>query len=245
MRGTTTLAAATMIAALGLSPTRAAEIRTFDLPAFDAVDISSGVDAEIIVGGDQLVRAEAEDRDILDKLELSVRNGRLTVEIDRNFLDFIFDGGLSEWFSGGPKITVYLSAPVLTWLEASSGSDVRVRGMTGDNLSIDAASGAVIDARELSAGFIAVDGSRGAWAGVSGSCERLQGDVSSGATLSLRKLICRHAQVEASSGARVSVHATESVDAEASSGGRVDVFGAPRVIEVDTSSGGDVDFRGS
>ena len=239
------LSAAAMVLAFGISPSASAETRTFDLPAFDAVTVTSGVDAEIIVGGDQSVRAEAESGDILDKLELSVRNGRLTIEIDRNFLDFIFDGGLSEWFSGGPKVTVHLTTPVLTELEARSGSDVRARGMTGDNLSIDASSGATIDARELTADFVAVDGSSGAWAGVSGTCSRLQGDVSSGAQLSLSELICRDVRVEASSGARASVYATESIEAEASSGGKVGVSGGPREIEVDTSSGGDVDFRGS
>jgi len=49
--------------------------------------------------------------------------------------------------------------------------------------------------------------------------------------------------VDASSGGQAEVFASASVDAEASSGGNVDVAGGPNDIEIDTSSGGDIDIN--
>lgn len=235
---------AAMAAALCTVPILAsAETRDFDLEPFDAVAVTSGVDAEIAVGGEQSVRAEARDGDILDKLRLTVRDDKLEIEIDRIFLEFLFEGGLGEWLAGGPNVTVYVTVPELTEVDAHAGSDVTAEGMVGRKLSVSATSGARLVAQDVEAGFLAVDASSGASAKVVGSCDRLEAETSSGARLQAEDVTCEDVRVQASSGGQASVHATVSVDAAASSGGGIDVWGRPDDIEIDTNSGGDVDFR--
>ncbi len=236
-----------LIASLGLvaliSAADAAE-RQFEVDPFDAVTITSGIDAQIVPGDERSVRAEG-DRDIIDKLDVTVRNGRLRIEISRNLMDFLFDGGLREWIEGGPAVMVFVTAPELRDVEARSGSDVTVDGMSGANLGLSASSGAQLDARGVDARFVSVAVSSGGSAEVSGTCERSDVEASSGADARLANLTCQDVRVEASSGGQATVSAMTSIDADASSGGQIDVWGSPEDIRIDTSSGGDVDFRGT
>jgi len=124
-------------AAFVLSPAALAETRNFDLPAFDEIHVSTGIKAEIVVGGDQSVVVEAEDDDDLDELEISVINGKLRIKLERSFFE-----SLRNWFSEGPRLTARVSVPALTELEASSGADVDTSGMSGQYLVVSASSGA-------------------------------------------------------------------------------------------------------
>lgn len=225
----------------GFSVTAMAETRTFNVEAFDRIKVSSGLEVELSVGAAQTIRAESDDSKVLGELDIKVRNGELRIELDRKFLDFI--GGLGKMLSGGPGVTVFITAPVVTGLEARSGSEILARGMTGHSLTFEVKSGSQITASEIEAQFIEVDGSTGAAAELLGTCARLQADVSTGAILRLGRLECMVVHAEASTGARVTVRATQTIKAEASSGGQVNVSGNPTSIDTDTSSGGDVDFR--
>jgi hypothetical protein len=230
----------TMFAAAAslLSPAALAETRNFDLPAFDEIHVSSGIKAEIVVGGDQSVVVEAEDDDDFDELEISVRNGKLRIGLERSFFE-----SLRDWFSEGPKLTSRISVPALTELEASSGADVDAKGMSGQYLVVGASSGARLAIDEVNGEDVSASASSGARLDASGTCGRIDASVSSGGRLNLARLECEDVSVDASSGGQAEVFASASVDAEASSGGNVDVAGGPNDIEIDTSSGGDIDIN--
>jgi hypothetical protein len=230
----------TMFAAAAslLSPAALAETRNFDLPGFDEIHVSSGIAAEIVVGGDQSVVVEAEDDDDFDELEVSVRNGKLRIELERRFFK-----SLRDWFSEGPKITASVSLPALTELEASSGADVDASGMFGQYIVVGASSGARLTIDEVNGEEVSASASSGARLDASGTCGRIDANVSSGGRLNLDRLECKDVRIDASSGGRAEVFASASVDAEASSGGSVDVTGGPNDIEIDISSGGNIDFN--
>ena len=242
MRTAVTLALGTAIG-LSLAGTAMAESRTFELTDFDKVDIATGLDAVVTQGDSFSVIATSGSSQALENLQLDVTGGVLTARLDQSFLDFILSGGLvGMLLSSGNAVTIDITLPALSGIEASSGADVRARGVTTDQLSLNASSGANIELAEATLGTVQLESSSGADIDISGTAESVEAEASSGADIDAEKLVAASATAKASSGAGISVHATGAIRAEASSGGDVDVYGNPRARDVDASSGGDVNF---
>ena len=209
--------------------------KSFDVEPFTAVEISSGLNAVVSVGGDLTVSAESGRQDSLDELMIEVENGTLRAWTDWNLFDLLD-------FGNEGQTTITITVPELTGATANSGADVDITGMTGDRLSLDASSGASVDARQLAGGRVTAEASSGARLQAAGECDEMTAEASSGALVDVRSVVCEAATAEASSGAHADVHATRAVEAEASSGGGVTVFGKPGETRVDSSSGGNVVF---
>lgn len=236
---------AIMAAAAGLliSTAAYADSKTYDLRDFDKIDIATGLDAVVKLGDSFSVTATSGSPQALDNLQLDVTGGVLVARFDQSFLDFILSGGLvGMLLSSGNALTIEVTMPALSAIEASSGADVHAQGLAGDQLNLNASSGANIDVIDAKLGAVQIGASSGADVSVSGLAESVEAEASSGAGIDAEDLVSASATVNASSGASVSVHATGSISAEASSGGDVDVYGNPRARDVDASSGGDVDF---
>lgn len=230
------LAIAALAAGLITAPAAAlAASRTFELEAFTAVDISSGINAEITVGPAQSVRAESPRQDELDELIVEVRNGKLTARTDWNLLEL--------FTLGDRQTTLFITVPALVSAEASSGASVDVTGIAGDEVTLESSSGADIDARAAAGKTFKLEVSSGAGIDVEGACGNARARLSSGATLDAEGLECTDVEVEASSGATARIFASASVKAEASSGAAIEVHGRPAKVEQDQSSGGDIELK--
>ncbi|HEY9009834.1 MAG TPA: head GIN domain-containing protein [Devosia sp.] len=227
------IALVTLAPAMGL----AAE-RTYDLPAFTAIDISSGIDAEVTVGGTQSIKATAPDESHLDELKIDVQNGTLKVWRDWDLDLFSLFEGL-----GDPKTKLTIAVPALTSAAASAGSDVDVSGMSGEAISIEASSGAELKATDLRAVSINANASSGSDLSANGTCATVTVNASSGADIDFEDLACTDATVNASSGSDVELHANGALKAEASSGSDIKVRGTPKTTEIEESSGGRVDLE--
>ena len=227
------VALAALAPALGL----AAE-RTYDLPAFTAIDISSGIDAEVTVGGTQSIKASAPDETHLDEMKIDVQDGTLMVWRDWDLdLFSLFDG------MGEPDTKLVIAVPVLTSAVASAGSDVAVSGMSGDAISIEASSGADLKATDIQAVSINATASSGSDLRANGTGTSVAIDASSGSDVDFEDLACTDATVNASSGSDVDLRANGTLKAEASSGSDVSVRGTPTTTEMEESSGGRVDME--
>lgn len=203
---------ALMISAMGAAmagPAFAAE-KTFDVGDFTRVSVSAGIEAEISVGPAPSARAEGTDEG-LKKLDVYVDGDELVI---RRKPQSGFNWGR------GQKVTVYVTTPSLTALEASSGSGAKASGVKAANFNADVSSGAS--------------------ASIVGTCEALSADASSGASLDAEGFTCKSVVADASSGASARVHASDKIVADASSGGSVRVYGGPDSVDIDESSGGDV-----
>lgn len=214
----------------------AAEIRVYDVAAFDSVSVSAGIAAVIVVGGAQSVVADAANAAVLERLKVEVRGTKLDIGIEWNLLDFLLNLGQHR------QITVNVGAPRVGAVSASSGADVDVTGMNGDGLSLDASSGASLVVKGVAGTDVRLNASSGAGLDASGTCDRLFADASSGANVDARGLICKRVDANASSGGHASVFASEAADAEASSGGGVSILGNALQVDRETSSGGGVDI---
>jgi hypothetical protein len=237
--------------ALMAGPAMAAQ-KTIELPPFTSVHLTSGIDANITVGGTQSVEADAPDAGVLEDMKIRVVNGELEAWFDWSIFD-IFP-------SNERGVVLTISVPELVGIDASAGADIDVTGMAGDSLDLESSSGARIDANGVAGDSLALDASSGARINatgvvgkaisiesssganveVDGSCTSASVEVSSGSDIDAKDLQCEDVTAKASSGANTSVFASKSVAADASSGGNITVHGSPARVDDETSSGGDV-----
>ncbi|MEO1659931.1 MAG: head GIN domain-containing protein [Pseudomonadota bacterium] len=228
-----TLTAASLFA-LGLAGAASAETRSFDVGAFTKIDISAGLDLEFQEGGAQSIAVENRKGDFSD-IDVLVKGDTLVLKRKKN------NWG---WGRKREQYGITVTAPMISAIEASSGSDVSGRGMSGESIYIDVSSGADVTVNGVDGGTVTIETSSGSDASVSGQCVTVRADASSGSDLEARDLVCQTGEADASSGSDISIHVTGSVSAEASSGADVDVYGGPTDVTSDKSSGGKVSIRG-
>jgi len=209
-----------------------AATRTYDTGAFDRVAVASGVEADISVGPTRSVRAET-TADNLDDLKISVKDNVLRIERSAS-------SWFSGWFESRPHYKVHVVTPVLRSLDASSGTEVTVKGSLEGDFSVTASSGSEVDVAQVKGGNVKAHSSSGSDLSIAGSCISLEAEASSGSDLDADDLRCENASIQASSGSDVSVSATKSIRGKASSGSDVKVKGKPATVQVDTSSGAHV-----
>lgn len=187
-----------------------AETQTYDLSGFDAISVSAGITAEVEVGGDFSVRAEGSS-EALERLDIRVRGDELDIGRKSRFG---FNWGRNE------RVTVYVTLPALNGLDVSSGASADATGVEANRFNLEASSGASVD--------------------VSGVCGDINVDVSSGASADASALECETGTAGASSGASARLFTSQSINADASSGGSIRVYGNPGNTNIDRSSGGSV-----
>ena len=143
--------------------------------------------------------------------------------------------------SSGDLLAAGLEAGSLD-LHASSSGDLEAKATGTGRVVIEASSSGDVELQSEAAANFLVDASSSADVVLKGACASIEIDASSSADIEANKLTCQSATVSASSSADVSVYASDSVQAHASSGGDVYVAGSPAVRDISRSSGGDVDF---
>ncbi|HVY50640.1 MAG TPA: DUF2807 domain-containing protein [Devosia sp.] len=219
--------------------------RSYNLAGFDVVDVSMGVRAVVTTGADFNVRVEARDETTLDRLDVSVVGGRLHIGFARNFMDFIFNGGLMDMLRFGAdfNIVAYVSLPTLNGAEASAGARIEASNVKSDRLRVEASSGGEITLLAISGGDVRAQASSGARVELEGAATELDGSVSSGGRLRADRLSSARGRLEASSGGNLEATITSRVRAYASSGGHIDVLGNPSDRDIDSSSGGHVSIH--
>jgi hypothetical protein len=215
----------------------AAAEKTYDLPPFTGITISSGIDAVVTVGGTtQSVVATSPRPEELEDLQIEVTNGRLRAWRDWNLFD-VFN------FGDETQTVITISVPALTAANADSGADIDVTGISGDAVTLNASSGARINARAAVGKSYDLNASSGSNLSVEGTCDSAKVGVSSGATVRADRLLCTDVDANASSGSNADVHASGSFMGEASSGSDITVHGRPASQQVDTSSGADISIN--
>jgi putative autotransporter adhesin-like protein len=225
--------------ALAMASGAMAESRDFELSGFDQVDIHTGINATVTLGDSFSVRAESANKDLLDKLEVTLDSSKLSASVDQSFLDFIFNGGVVGQLLGANELKLTITLPKLAAVSVSSAADVEVVGAKGD-LDLNVSSGADLSIPGAALGAVRLELSSGSDTMLSGTCDTLTISASSGSDLKAGDLKCATATVDASSGSDVAVFANKSIKVEASSGSDVEVSGNPPETAIDSSSGADI-----
>ncbi|MGJ8533823.1 MAG: head GIN domain-containing protein [Alphaproteobacteria bacterium] len=212
-----------------------ADTKGFELSDFDGISVAEGIHMQVTSGEAFEVVAESEDARQLEILALEVRRGILHAQMD--------DGLLSLIWTNGKQVTIRVTMPNLIHAEGSSGANIVADTMNGSALEVAASGGARLQIDDVDGDTMSVDVSSGAEINITGgTCKSLSIDASGGASLDMGKVGCMDADIDASTGAQASVHVDQSITADASSGARVRVYGAHEKVEVESSSGGAVEF---
>lgn len=203
---------------------------------FDEVKVSAGIDLYLTMGDFKPVRVVSNEDDIND----------IITEVKGETLHIYRKNGGSfnifNWRRIGP-MKVYVTAPVLKNISASSGADVKSENtLRGEVLELNSSSGSHIT---LSVVYkeISLDSSSGSDIEIEGKAKSVQASASSGSQIRCRELEAMFCHAKGSSGANLSVYASDEIVAEASSGADIRYYGNPERNDINKSSGGGVSSR--
>ncbi len=193
---------------------------------FTAIKASTDLEVYLTQEDQNTVAVEA-DENLQDVIVTEVKNGVLKIYAAKNI-----------WRAKSKKVHVSLKA--LHSLKATSGSEVRSKTtIQTDEIAISASSGASVR-MTLTANNIATNTSSGAAIRLSGNTENHAAKASSGSSIKAFNLKSKNAIVKVSSGANIDIHASQRIEARASSGGDIDYTGTPKKVIQKTSSGGSI-----
>ncbi len=192
---------------------------------FSKIKVSQGIQVNISQGNDTELTVEA-DENIIDLL---------ITEIDGDVLKIFFEKNVNR-----ATRNVYLTVDKLNSIRTSSGALVKSdRVFKTKTLSLDSSSGSHI-LLDLNVSEVTASSSSGANIELSGSSNEFKGDASSGSDIDAHKLNSKIATADVSSGANINVQASDELNAQASSGGSINFYGNPEIINKSKSSGGSI-----
>jgi hypothetical protein len=196
---------------------------------FTKIKVSTGLDLYISQGSKNQITVEA-DENLQDIIRTEVKDGVLRIYSEKNI-----------WRAKARK--VYVTVETLEALTATSGSDAYAKEtLKVNDLKISATSGADIHI-SVSANTIKTTATSGSNIEVSGASNNHISKATSGASIDAYQLRSKNVTVKVTSGANINVHASESIDAKATSGGDIDFKGSPKKVNKKTSSGGSVSAK--
>lgn len=189
---------------------------------FTVVSASEGLDVYVTQAEEFEILVEA-DENIIDLIGTDISNGKLRIHAIENI--------------GKATKKVFVSLPVITGLETSSGADLSTGSLIrADRISLEASSGSDLHV-EIAADEVEADTSSGADIRISGEAKLFYAHASSGSGISARDFAVETCNADASSGADIDLNVSESLTAEASSGADISYTGDPSVQQQKSVSG--------
>ncbi len=189
---------------------------------FTAVSASEGLDVYVTQADEFNITVEA-DENVIDLIGTDIKNGKLRIHARENI--------------GRATKKVFVSLPVVTELESSSGAAITVKNdLDTDQIEIGASSGSGIEVN-LRANEIKANASSGANILLSGESSNLEIHASSGSGIKAKDLLVKACNAKASSGADISINVSDTLVADASSGGNINYSGEATVKQKKSVSG--------
>lgn len=179
-----------------------------NLPYFDGVEVSSGIELRYQPNGQPSVQVSLDKKN--DRLvQVYVDEGELKVRLKRSFsksprVVVTITGHALNEFEATSGASIQFLAPLSVngklSLEASSGSSIRANGLKAHEIDVDASSGGQVVISGIQAMMVEAEASSGGNLVLNGSASQAKFDASSGGTLKAEQLKVQHAEAEASSG---------------------------------------------
>ncbi len=210
-----------------------------NVPAFNGIEVSSGVEVEFSQNPTQKVTVKTE-ADKQQYVMTEVENGVLKI--------FVRNKGVRNLNFNNLKVEV--SNPKLSRLVTKSGASFKaITPISESTLALSSNSGSLVSgtfkistntALEVESGSnvkinldtksIAIDASSGSSLKLSGTASTSVISASSGSSVSAGEFVTRSAVIDASSGSSVKINTTESVTASASSAASIQYKGNPTKV---------------
>ena len=196
---------------------------------FSGIKVSTGIDLFISQGNTNTITVKA-DENLHDLIITEVKEGVLKIYTDKNI-----------WKSKARK--VYVTIEKLSFLKATSGSDVKSETIIKTNeISISATSGAAIEI-DVEAESVATSTTSGSDIKITGTTINHASNATSGSSIDAYDLKSDNAIAKATSGASINIYASKKMEGKATSGADIDFKGNPATINKDVSSGGSISMN--
>lgn len=201
-----------------------------NLPYFDGVEVSSGIELRYQPNGQPSVKVSLDKKN--DRLvQVYVDEGELKVHLKRSFsksprVVVTITGHALNEFESTSGASIQFLAPLSVngklSFEASSGSSIRANGLKAHEIDVDASSGGQVVISGIQATMVEAEASSGGNLSLNGRADQAKFDASSGGTLKAEQLKVQHAEAEASSGGTIICNAaTLTFDDDSSRTGTV------------------------
>ncbi len=189
---------------------------------FTEVSASEGLEVYVTQGEPYEITVEA-DENVIDLIGTDIRDGELKVHAIKNI--------------GRASKKIYVRLPEIDGLSSSSGASlIAEETLETNKISLDASSGSDLRVK-VNADEVSADTSSGADINLSGNANLMYANSSSGSDINARDLEVKVCHADASSGSDISLHVTESLIAEASSGADISYKGDASVQKNNSVSG--------
>jgi len=183
--------------------------------------LKQGTITEVIIEGPE---------NVLEKIETEVKNGNLTIRYD-------------TWkFSNYPRVTIYITAPVITGLSVSGSGDIIAEStIETDDISFRISGSGKINMEDLKAenATVGISGSGNVTLSGSGNLRNLELSISGSGNLYSEKLPAEDFTVRISGSGSCRVHVNSTLRASISGSGKVFYSGNP-MIDASISGSGKV-----
>ena len=198
------------------------------LSDFNEVRVSNAINLYIKQGNETKAVIEADGIE-LDEVITEVSGGNLKVSIRKN-----------NNFRRSIHVKVYLTYKSLESISASSAADVYSESVIkADELELSASSAASMEL-DIDVAHLDMSVSSAGDIELSGKAGKVTGSASSAGDVDAFDLVCKTADVKASSAGGIRINVTDEIKARASSGGSIKYKGNPMKSNTDSSSGGSV-----
>lgn len=194
---------------------------------FDQIRIWGNLKVTLLASEENRVNVEYD----LHEVDISVENGVLKVKRDKP---------LSIDSHDGQAVDVVIEYQQLNALRVAAGAQVKsAKPIIGDHLEVEFVSGAqgkiTIEVNDLD-----LKTASGAQLKISGKTYSQRTKVVTGGMLNANRLLCQRTYIKSNTGGQARVVATETLEANASTGGMINYEGGPEIISIKDNLGGEV-----
>lgn len=191
---------------------------------FNQIEVSRGLDVYLTQSDTPMLKVQADEN----------LHDIIVTEIDEGVLKIYAAENIS--YSEAQKVMVNVED--INYISATSGSDVySTNTIESNSIKLVTTSGADLEV-DIDAQSTTLSSTSGSDIKVSGQTVTLSASATSGADIKARNLISESCTASVTSGADITVHATEKLTASATSGGDISYYGNPKsVSESDGVSG--------
>ena len=216
---------------------------------FDRIEVSTGIEAEIIKSEEERVIIYA-PKHAMDKVYAEIEGGALIIKI-KSGIHLKNTGSVrakifAKDFSGiqaNSSASIHIKDKFLqdeTEIEVSSSASIH-GNLEANKMRIETSSSGTFSGKIWAINLTSSSSSSGS-VDVKGKTKNVTAEVSSGGSFLGKNLIADHAELDASSGGNITIAITESLNAEASSGGSIRYIkkGEFKNLNQEAASGGSI-----
>lgn len=201
--------------------------------SFHGINVATGIQLVLTKGSTEEVAVSAEKIEYRDKISTKVENGILKIQYESKTQSMNKTKQVK-------KLKAYVSFKTLDQLYATSGATVKIEGvLKSSSLNLKANSGALVNGK-VDIDNLDVSQSTGSIVTLSGSVVNLEIDGSTGSKFAGLEMVTAKCDLKVSTGAIISVNATNEIQVKANTGGKVKYKGNASKTDIKKSTGGTV-----